>query len=143
MVKVDATEHGSGPHNLLIRHEEQGYVSLYGHLLERPHLNIGQRVRRGEVIGWSGYPDGSCTSRPHLHLEIRSLNYAVAYNPIRLIDADWESLALVGPSPKGFQRDLRDPRRWQFMDDQPDVRFGGPLLNDYLMPWPPAWRGYS
>jgi murein DD-endopeptidase MepM/ murein hydrolase activator NlpD len=143
VVKVDASEHGSGPHNLLIRHEEQGYVSLYGHLLERPHLNVGQRVRRGEVVGWSGDPDGTCTSRPHLHLEIRSLNLGVAYNPTALIDADWDSLALVGPSPIGFQRDLRDPRQWQFMDDQPDVRFGGPLLNDYPTPWPPAWRGYS
>ena len=142
VVKIDAREHGAGPHNLLIHHPRQGYVSLYGHLLERPRLNIGQQVRRGQVIGLTGDPDETCTSRPHLHLEIRSLDYTVAYNPVPLIDADWDGLALVGPYGADFQRDLRNPRRWQFMDDQPDVHFGGPLLNDYAAPWPPAWRGF-
>lgn len=142
VAKVDASEHGSGPHNLVIRHEEAGYVSLYGHLMERPRLNVGQAVQRGEVIGLSGDPDESCTSRPHLHLEIRRLDYLVAYNPVLLIDADWDSLALVGQYGSGFQRDLRNPRRWQFIDEQPDVAFGGPLLNDYAMPWPPLWRGF-
>jgi murein DD-endopeptidase MepM/ murein hydrolase activator NlpD len=142
VVKIDAREHGAGPHNLLIRHQEQGYVSLYGHLLRRPRLDIGQRVRRGEIIGLSGDPDETCTSRPHLHLEVRNLTYTVAYNPVLLIDADWDSLALVGQFGAGFQRDLRFPRRWQFMDDQPEVQFGGPLLNDYPAPWPPAWRGF-
>lgn len=141
VAKVDAGEHGAGPHNLLIRHEDQGYVSLYGHLLERPHLNAGQRVRRGDVIGLTGDPDETCTSRPHLHLEVRSLNYQVAFNPVPLIDADWDNLTLVGQFAAGFQQDLRDPRHWQFMDDQPDVHFGGPLLNDYARPWPPEWRG--
>jgi len=142
VAKVDAGEHGAGPHNLLIRHDEQGYVSLYGHLLRRPRLNVGQRVRRGEVIGLSGDPDETCTSRPHLHLEIRNLAYTVAYNPVPLMNVDWDSLALVGQFSAGFQRDLRFPRRWQFMDDQPEVQFGAPLLNDYLAPWPPEWRGF-
>lgn len=142
VVKVDAREHGSGPHNLLIRHDAQGYVSLYGHLLERPRWNVGQAVSRGEVIGLSGDPDETCTSRPHLHLEVRNLTYDIAHNPVPLIDADWDSLALVGQFGAGFQRDLYNPRRWQFMDDQPDVHFGGPLLNDYAAPWPPAWRGF-
>jgi murein DD-endopeptidase MepM/ murein hydrolase activator NlpD len=142
VVKVDAREHGAGPHNLLIRHEAQGYVSLYGHLLERPHLNVGQAVSRGEVVGLTGDPDETCTSRPHLHLELRNLTYSVAYNPVLLIDADWDSLAMVGQFGAGFQRDLYRPRWWQFMDDQPDVHFGGPMLNDYAMPWPPLWRGF-
>ena len=41
VAKVDASEHGSGPHNLVIRHEAAGYASLYGHLMERPRLNVG------------------------------------------------------------------------------------------------------
>jgi len=142
VAKVDAREHGAGPHNLVIRHEELGHVSLYGHLLERPRLNVGQQVRRGEVIGLTGDPDETCTSRPHLHLEVRNLSYSIAYNPVLLIDADFDSLALVGQYGAGFQRDLRNPRQWQFSDDQPDVQFGGPLLNDYASPWPPAWRGF-
>jgi murein DD-endopeptidase MepM/ murein hydrolase activator NlpD len=142
VAKVDAREHGAGPHNLLIRHEAQGYVSLYGHLLERPRLNVGQQVRKGQAIGLTGDPDETCTSRPHLHLEVRNLGYTLAYNPILLIDADWDTLALVGQYGDGFQRDLRNPRQWQFMDDQPIVQFGGPLLNDYAVPWPPLWRGF-
>lgn len=142
VVKVDAREHGSGPHNLLIRHEAQGYVSLYGHLLQRPQLFVGQEVSRGDVVGLTGDPDETCTSRPHLHLEIRNLSYTVAYNPVTLIQADWDSLALVGQFSVGFQRDLFNPRRWQFMENQPEVHFGGPLLNDYAAPWPPAWRGF-
>lgn len=142
VIEVDAQARGSGPHNLLIQHQEQGYVSLYGHLLERPHLNVGQEVRRGQVVGLTGDPDETCTSRPHLHLEVRNLSYTLAYNPILLINADWDSLALVGQYGAGFQRDLRNPRKWQFMDDQPNVQFGGPLLNDYAVPWPPLWRGF-
>ncbi len=139
VLKVDAREHGSGPHNLLIAHPN-GYVSLYGHLLERPLLAIGQRVRRGEVIGQVGDPDLTCTSRPHLHLEIRDRTLRRAFNPHLLIEADWEALMLFGPAGRSFQRDLDDPRRWQSVWDQPDVRFGGPLINDFRDPWPRDWR---
>jgi murein DD-endopeptidase MepM/ murein hydrolase activator NlpD len=142
VAKVDAREHGAGPHNLLIRHDAQGYVSLYGHLLARPQLFVGQELSRGDVVGLTGDPDETCTSRPHLHLEIRNLSYNVAYNPILLIEADWDSLTLLGQFSVGFQRDLFIPRRWQFMEDQPDVQFGGPMLNDYARPWPPVWRGF-
>ena len=137
--KVDAAEHGAGPHNLMIDHGN-GYVSFYGHLYETPHLTPGQPVTRGEVIALTGDPDLTCTSRPHLHLEIReSQGLRVAYNPVTLIDADWDALSLTGP--RGFQRDLDNPRQWQFLDDQPDVAFGGPLLNQYAHPWPPEWNG--
>jgi murein DD-endopeptidase MepM/ murein hydrolase activator NlpD len=144
VVKVDAREHGAGPHNLLIRHPdvEPGYVSLYGHLVERPSLQVNDKVVRGQVVGLTGDPDLTCTSRPHLHLEVRSLDYRTAYNPVPLIDADWDSLALIGQYRRGFQQDLNEPRRWQYADEQPDVRFGGPLLNNYTRPWPPVWRGF-
>lgn len=137
--KVDAPEHGSAPHNLMIDHPQFGYASFYGHLLERPQLQVGQQVRRGQPIAKTGDPDGTCTSRPHLHLEIRNLGYTRAYNPIELIEADWDSLALVGSFGRGFERDLEQPRRWQHLRDQPETAFGGPLLNDYANPWPPEW----
>jgi murein DD-endopeptidase MepM/ murein hydrolase activator NlpD len=139
VLKVDAREHGSGPHNLLIAHPN-GYVSLYGHLLERPLLVVGQPVRRGEMVGRVGDPDLTCTSRPHLHLEIRDRSLRRAFNPHLLIDADWEALMLVGPFGRGFQRDLDHPRRWQSVWEQPEVRFGRPLLNDYRNPWPRDWQ---
>ena len=115
-----------------------GYASLYGHLLQRPDLQVGQQVKKGEPIALTGDPDLTCTSRPHLHLEIRDASYGYAYNPIPLIEADWDSLALFGPS-GGFERNLDNPRRWVTPEDQPVVDFGGPPLNDYARPWPPDW----
>lgn len=138
VAKVDAPEHGSRPHNLLLQ-LDAGYSVLYGHLFARPDLEVGQRVEQGQFVALSGDSFGTCHSAPHLHLEIRSTNYAIAYNPITLIDADWDSLALVGQFGIGFERDLENPRRWQFPDDQPETVFGGPLLNNYVFAWPNDW----
>jgi len=136
---VDNLNRGALPHNLIINHLN-GYVSFYGHLLERPRLSPGQRVQAGQVVGLSGDPDETCASRPHLHLEIRDANsLGYAYNPVSFIEADWDKLTLVGAFSSGYERDLDQPRQWQFLDDQPEVRFGWPLLNDYTRPWPPAW----
>jgi murein DD-endopeptidase MepM/ murein hydrolase activator NlpD len=140
VAKVDAFEHGSRPHNLMIDHPN-GYASFYGHLLETPDLTPGQSVHAGQVVALVGDPDETCTSRPHLHLEIRNAGaYNRAYNPIPLIAADWDSLALVGSFGRGFARDLSEPRRWQSLYDQPEVAFWGALLNDYASPWPLDWR---
>ena len=140
VTKVDALEHGSAPHNLMIDHAN-GYASFYGHLLERPALEPGQTVQAGEIVAKVGDPDGNCASRPHLHLEIRNAGlYTQAFNPMLLIEADWDSLALVGPFGTGFARDLSEPRRWQSLYDQPEVRFWGPILNDYANPWPIDWN---
>ncbi len=137
--KVDALEHGSAPHNLMIDHPN-GYSSFYGHLLETPNLSVGQAVVKGELVAHVGDPDETCTSRPHLHLEIRNAGaYNKAFNPIPLIDVDWDTLALTGSFGRGFARDLSDPRRWQRLDDQPDIDFWGPILNDYANPWPLEW----
>jgi murein DD-endopeptidase MepM/ murein hydrolase activator NlpD len=139
VIKVSAPEHGSRPHNLLIDHGN-GYVSLYGHLLERPRLQRGQPVQKGQVIGLTGDPDETCTSRPHLHLEIRDTSLSRAYNAHTLIDADWDALSLIGSFGRGFQRDLDQPRKWQSLYDQPDIRFGGPLINEFERTWPQDWR---
>lgn len=138
VVKIDEAQHGALPHNLMINHPN-GYASFYGHLLETPELYIGQPVQRGQVVGLTGDPDYTCQSRPHLHLEVRNLGHWMAYNPAPLIDADWDSLALIGGFSRGFEKDLGEPRRWQFLDEQPDVQFGQPLLNDYEQAWPPDW----
>lgn len=134
VAKVDAKEHGAGPHNLVIDHSN-GYASLYGHLLETPPLEAGQVVKRGEIIGKVGDPEETCRTRSHLHLEIRNAGkYNRAYNPIPLIAADWESIALHGAVGLGFARDLDQPRLNQSFYDQPEVGFWGPLLNDYAKP---------
>jgi murein DD-endopeptidase MepM/ murein hydrolase activator NlpD len=140
VTKVDALEHGSAPHNLMIDHAN-GYASFYGHLLERPALEVGQLIQAGETVAKVGDPDGNCASRPHLHIEIRNAGvYNQAFNPMLLIEADWDSLALVGSFGTGFARDLSEPRRWQSLYDQPEVHFWGRILNDYANPWPIDWN---
>lgn len=136
----DAMSFGSAPHNLMIDHPDLGYATFYGHLLERPDWRPGDVVARGEVVALSGDPAGTCNGRPHLHYEIRDLRHVRKYNPVMLVEADWDSLALIGPFGRAFQRDLDDPRKWQHLDDQPESVIGGPLLNDFARPWPPDSR---
>jgi len=134
---VDAMRFGSAPHNLMIDHPELGYATFYGHLLEKPSLKPGQRVKAGEVVALSGDPAETCFGRPHLHFEIRDLAHVRKYNPVKLVQADWDNLALAGAFSQAFQYDLSAPRRWQHLDDQPEASAGGPLLNDFANPWPP------
>ncbi len=133
--EVDSS-HGSWPHNLTIDHPN-GYSSFYGHLLEKSGLSPGQPVKQGEVVALTGDSFGTCRSAPHLHLEIRNNFHNKAFNPALLIEADWDSLALIGSFNRGFSRDLTNPRRWQILKDQPNIIFGGPMLNDYGQSWPP------
>jgi murein DD-endopeptidase MepM/ murein hydrolase activator NlpD len=126
---------GSPPHNLMIDHGN-GYVSFYGHLLERPSVAVGQRVQRGDVVALSGDMYETCYTAPHLHLEIRDDGLQHVYNPVELIDADWHSILLFGNLVLPFERDLDAPRKWQAIDDQPEIDLGGPLLNDFARPWP-------
>ncbi len=137
---VDNLNFGSLPHNLMIDHPDLGYASFYGHLLERPALEVGQRVQVGDVVALTGDPAETCYGRPHLHLEIRDLRHWRKYNPVLLMQADWDSLSLIGPFSRAFERDLDDPRKWQHLDDQPEIVVGGPLLNDFTHPWPPDRR---
>ena len=134
--------HGAPPHNLVIDHPD-GLSSLYGHLLTRAKLNIGQAVRRGEVVALSGDSQDTSVSEPHLHLEIRDRSHKVLLNPVGYLKADWAALSLVDPDIDGpaFQQNLAQPGAWQFLDDQPTVRLHGPLLNAYPQPWPPAGTG--
>jgi murein DD-endopeptidase MepM/ murein hydrolase activator NlpD len=134
---VDNMSHGSAPHNAILSFPELGLAVLYGHLLERPTLIPGEPIRQGDVVGLSGSPDSNCESRPHLHLEVRSLDRLTAYNAINYIEAPWHSLVGLGVlSRSPFQMDLNNARRWMTMEDQPDVRFGGSRLNNYSLTYP-------
>jgi murein DD-endopeptidase MepM/ murein hydrolase activator NlpD len=137
---ADNMSFGSAPHNLMIDHPQLGYATFYGHLLERPSLQPGQGVRAGQVVALSGTSGSSCNNGAHLHLEVRDLRHVWKYNPLPLIQADWDNLALTGPTGRAFQRNLEDPRQWQHLDDQPDSIIGGPLLNDFASAWPPDTR---
>jgi murein DD-endopeptidase MepM/ murein hydrolase activator NlpD len=135
---VDDLGFGSAPHNLLIRHSDLGIVTLYGHLQMRSPLQPGQWVQKGQFVGYSGDPDLTCYSRPHLHLEVRSLDYRTWYNPVDYIDAPWHMLTSVGAFGYPlFQQDMLNPRQWMSIDDQPPVVLGGRVLNDYTNTFPP------
>lgn len=139
VAEIDGS-HGSPPHNVVIDHAGN-LSSLYGHLLKRSALRVGQKVVRGQVIGQSGDSQGTCISAPHLHLELRDRSHQRFFNPLPYIAADWDSLALVGSFGRGYEYDLSAPRRWQTPDDQPQALRGGPLLNEFRQPWPPAPGG--
>jgi murein DD-endopeptidase MepM/ murein hydrolase activator NlpD len=132
VIAVDDLGFGSAPHNLLIRHPQLNYVSLYGHLLEPAPVTVGQQVSQGDIVAYSGDPDATCVSRPHMHYELRSMDYFTTYNPVNVMDAAWHSLAVIGSfNASAFQVDLYNARRWMSLDDQSDVRFGGAILNGY------------
>jgi murein DD-endopeptidase MepM/ murein hydrolase activator NlpD len=134
---------GSPPHNLMIDHPQHGYASMYGHLLTAPDLAPGDVVKQGQVVALSGDTGETCYSRPHLHLEIRGLDHMRKYNPAMLIEANWDSLALIGNAGRDFERDLLEPRKWQSLYDQPEVQTGGPIVNDFEYPWPLDWQRES
>lgn len=129
--------YGAPPHNLVIN-LGNGYFSLFGHLHTRPTVYVGEHVKRGQVVAYSGDPTGTCTEASHLHLEIRRTGMAVAVDPVPLINADWRALT-IGADTLGsqFEVDLSNPARWQSNANQPEVQFGGAILNSYAPAWPP------
>ena len=138
VIAVDG-DYGSPPHNVVLQLFD-GNQAMYGHLVERSrHVQVGQTVRPGQVVGNTGdsVAPYNCTRNPHLHLEIRKGGRAVATNPVPYFAANWDDLSLgVWPGPR-FERDLDNPRRHQFPDDQPDIWFGGPIITNFPRPWPP------
>ena len=62
-----AGNRGDGYGNHIIINHGFGYKTLYGHMY-RIKANVGQRVKRGEVIGWVG-STGKSTG-PHCHYEV-------------------------------------------------------------------------
>jgi hypothetical protein len=138
VIAVDG-DYGSPPHNVVIQLDD-GNIAMYGHLVERTrHVEPGQRVQPGQVVGNTGdsIAPYNCTRNPHLHLEIRKQGRAVATNPVPFFDTNWQDASLgVYPGPR-FERDLDNPRKNQFIDDQPDIWFGGPIITNFTRPWPP------
>lgn len=75
VVESDNSRRGYGNH-VIINHGF-GYKTLYGHM-KRIKVRPGQKVKRGEVIGWVG-SSGTSTA-PHLHYEVLKDNKPI--NPI-------------------------------------------------------------
>ena len=90
-----------------------------------------------DPVALSGDPAGRCDLDPHLHLEIRRAGMRETVNPVPLVNVDWRR-ATAGIRRNGttFERDPDNPDRWMAIADQPDVVFGGALLNRYARGWP-------
>jgi murein DD-endopeptidase MepM/ murein hydrolase activator NlpD len=65
IAKADNTASGYGNH-IVIRHG-YGYETLYGHL-SKYNCKAGQRIKRGDIIGYVGSTGRS--EAPHLHYEV-------------------------------------------------------------------------
>ncbi len=66
-VVVKSTYEGAFGYLLIINHEN-GYITLYAHLAEKPIHSVGQRVKRGELIGLMGNTGRSFGT--HLHFSV-------------------------------------------------------------------------
>lgn len=64
---VKEAEFNTGFGNSIIINHGYGYESLYGHLA-RMKVKRGQKVKRGEIIGWVGSTGAS--TGPHCHYEV-------------------------------------------------------------------------
>lgn len=70
--KVTSVEIISGYGKCVIVDHGFNYKTLYGHL-ERYNVKIGQKVKRGDIVGYVGSTGGLSTG-PHLHYEVRKNN---------------------------------------------------------------------
>ena len=67
---------GYGNH-IIIRHDEE-YQSLYAQM-EELHVKVGQKVKKGDIIGLVG--SSGASTAPHLHYEVRKNGKAVNPQP--------------------------------------------------------------
>ncbi len=62
-----AGQTGDGFGNHVVINHGYGYETLYGHMY-KVKVNVGQKVERGEVIGWVG--NSGKSTGPHCHYEV-------------------------------------------------------------------------
>ena len=91
IVRADNTASGFGNH-IVIRHG-YGYETLYAHL-SKYKARAGQRVKRGDIIGYVGSTGRS--EAPHLHYEVHKNNRVV--NPLNFYYGNISSVEYVAIS---------------------------------------------
>ena len=74
---VATAEYGSGYGNHIVLNHGYGYNTLYGHM-EKIAVRIGQKVKRGELIGYVG--NTGLSAGPHVHYEVHKNGEPV--NPV-------------------------------------------------------------
>lgn len=79
---------------IIIKHID-GTASLYGHLDKWvPFLNVGDKIMKGQIIGFVGNTESGTTGRPmspHLHLEVheKAVKNVNPDNPKRINPEDY------------------------------------------------------
>lgn len=91
IAKADNTASGYGNH-IVLKHG-YGYETLYGHL-SKYNCRAGQRVKRGDVIGYVGSTGRS--EAPHLHYEVHKDGKVV--NPLNFYYGDISAVEYVAIS---------------------------------------------
>ena len=91
IAKADNTASGYGNH-IVIRHG-YGYETLYGHL-SKYNARAGQRVKRGDIIGYVGSTGRS--EGPHLHYEVHKDGNVV--NPLNFYYGNISAIEYVAIS---------------------------------------------
>ena len=81
VIRADNRSSGYGKH-IRINHG-YGYVTLYAHL-SKYNVRKGQKVKRGDIIGFVGNTGRS--QAPHLHYEV--IKDGIAINPINFYSGD-------------------------------------------------------
>ena len=84
---------------IFITHPD-GYVTIYEHLLKDIPVSIGQKVEKGQVIGYSGSTGNS--TGPHLHFEIRDAN-GKPIDPMRILQNIDDSISDPEPEKPTLQ----------------------------------------
>lgn len=82
VTKVKKERTGYGIH-VVIKHNYGGYETLYAHMI-RAKAKVGDKVKRGDIIGYVG-STGTSTA-PHVHYEVRK--NGVPLNPINYYTND-------------------------------------------------------
>lgn len=84
---LDMDKYGDRANNVRIVHDD-GTMAVYAHLqLESARVQVGDRVRTGQVLALSG--DTGYTNGPHLHFVVqRNANMTMLSVPIQMVGAD-------------------------------------------------------
>lgn len=89
---------GGGVSNSLLVNHENGWMSVYAHMLHRPPFAVGDRIRKGDLIGVED-TTGVATG-PHLHFELRWNNVGMDPVTALVIGPDFTVAALPPPVPQ-------------------------------------------
>lgn len=66
---------------LIILVHNYGFETRFAHMLDKDIVKVGQRVKKGDLIGYTG--NTGYSTGPHLHYEVRFLDYTL--DPINFI----------------------------------------------------------